>query len=330
MKYLIVDDEYELYKIMYNDLFQTSKYDVTEIPQFIKMPKLLRLVKSIHLSDKINYRINTPFKGIWNPFYTLSHYNFEEKENYCILFLNGTLRTKFSFKYLKNLKEKHPNVKLAVIIYDSKSNPSSNRTYDMLDIFDFKFSFDEQDCLKYNLEHFPSTFSMPTFLEESVQRHSSAYFIGTASQRLSTLHRILPTISQQIPGCNFHLVGVKKKEQLYPQLIDYCASIPYCAVLQDVYNTDCIIDIVKAGQTGISLRCCEAILFNKKYVTNNIELYKFPFFDHRYMRVIQNELTSEDIQFIMDKIPVNYNYNGLFSPLRILERIEAIYKKGEV
>ena len=104
MKFLIVDDEHELYKIMFSDLFKPSKYNIEEIPRLIT-PSFLRKFKEIHFNEKINRHFWIPGKSIWNKYYALSKYRFDENENYVIIFLNGTLRHYYSKDYLINLKK---------------------------------------------------------------------------------------------------------------------------------------------------------------------------------------------------------------------------------
>ena len=61
------------------------------------------------------------------------------------------------------------------------------------------------------------------------------------------------------------------------------------------YNTDCIVEVVKEGQTGVSLRTCEAIAFNKKLLTNNVQIKEMPFYDSRFISVFtdSDEIDTE-------------------------------------
>ena len=154
MKYLIIDDEHEIYRQMFMDVFLKNKhnYNVEEIKR-INVPRVLKPFYRLHFSEKINRHMYLPFKSIWIPFYKLHKYHFDEDESYCIIFLNGSLRLHFSRKYLEKIKEKHKNVKLVMILYDSFSNPSAKRAIKMIPVFDTVFSFDNQDCKKYNFEH---------------------------------------------------------------------------------------------------------------------------------------------------------------------------------
>lgn len=103
---------------------------------------------------------------------------------------------------------------------------------------------------------------------------SSAFFIGTGVDREEELNEDLSYIASKIDGCKFGIVSVKN--QRYKDLIEYNKPITYQEEQMYAYNTKCIVEIVKCGQSGITLRTCEAIAFNKKLLTNNAEYQKSP------------------------------------------------------
>lgn len=319
MKFLIIDDEHELYKIMYSDLFKPNEYSIEEIPRLV-VPPVLQKLKRLHFNEKINRHWWIPGKSIWNKYYELSKYKFNNEEDYVIIFLNGTLRHYYSKEYLMDIKNKHKNVKLVMVLYDSFADPSAKRAIDMIEIFDMIFSFDVEDSNKYGFEHIYSTFSVPNKLEVDKKLYSKAFFIGNAAGRLNMLQSFMKEIALKVKKCDFTIVGVKKEKQKFNDYIKYNKYLPYMQVLQKSYNTDCIIEILKPGQTGVSLRTCEAILFNKKLLTNNDAIKDMPFYDERFMRVFHN-VDDIDYEFLNKDIEVRYESNNYFSPLIIIEKI---------
>ncbi len=324
MKYLIVDDEHELYQRMFADLFKPSQYDVEEIPRMV-IPLHLRWLYQLHHSDKINRRIKLPGKMLWRSCYRLHSYPFDPNEQYCVLFLNGSLRYHFSEVYLKELKKHHPNVKLAMILYDSFSNPTAARSISMIPLFDYVFSFDAGDCARNGFERIYSTFSVPKDLYIDEDKKSAAFFIGFGMGRLKILQDAFERITSSVPNCKLYVAGVHESDEKPIKDVVYNLTMPYEQELQMAYNTECIIDIVKEGQTGVSLRTCEAIAFNKKLLTNNVHIQSMPFYDSRFMSVFK-EPKDIDIDFLTKKIVVKYNNAGYFSPLRIIDRIDELEK----
>lgn len=325
MKFLIIDDEHELYKQMFMDVLnkKNNEYDVEEIKRII-IPKPLVPIYKLHFNAKINRHFFLPFKSIWNPFYQIHKYRFEPKQKYCIIFLNGSVKQHFSKKYLKDLKRKNPNIKLVMIMYDSFSNPAAKRPIKLIPEFDIVFSFDKEDCKKYGFEHIYSTFSIPDSVILDDKYHSSAFFVGYGQGRLKILQDTFKKISSKINDCKFIISGVKEEDKEEIKGLEYNTVISYQEELKYAYNTDCIVEILKKGQTGITLRTCEAIAFNKKLFTNNMSLKEMPFYDERYMYVF-DDVNKIDFSFFNKKIKVKYTKNDYFSPINILKRLNEIF-----
>ncbi|WP_144555423.1 hypothetical protein [Bacillus sp. X1(2014)] len=325
MKYLIVDDEHALYRQMFADLFSaaTQGFEIEEVPR-MQIPSVLLPLYNIHFCDRINRHFFLPFKSIWNPFYRLHQYNFSPQEEYCVILLNGSLRYHFSNKYLREFKQCNPNVKLAMILYDSFSNPSAQRSIEMIPLFDVVFSFDEDDCRRHGFERIYSTFSKPESVRKCKDDYSSAFFVGYGQGRLDILQKTFSKISSAIDGCRFMIAGVKEAEQVAIPGVIYNTTIPYEQELQFAYNTECIVEVVREGQTGVSLRTCEAIAFNKKLLTNNKKLLDMPFYDERYMRVFSDP-EEIDLSFVKEKALVQYEHSDYFSPINIIRQISWIF-----
>lgn len=324
MKILVIDDEHELYKRMFADLFKETKYDIEEIPR-MTVPAALQPIYTVHFSDRINRHLRLPLKGVWKNFYALHKYPFDEKETYYVLFMNGSVKYHFSKGYLQALKEEHPNVKLVMILYDSFSNPAARRAIGMIPEFDYVFSFDQGDCEKHGFERIYSTFSKPDFVEADDSKKSTAFFIGYGIGRLQILQKTFEKITSEVDGCKFYIAGVKEDQQKMISGVQYNVTMPYAEELKMAYNTDCIVEIVKDGQTGVSLRTCEAIAFHKKLLTNNQSLPQMPFYDRRYMQVFK-EPDKIDVDFIRTKMNVQYEDADYFSPVKIADRLAEIDK----
>lgn len=326
MTYLIIDDEHILYRTMFSDIFKTKDYNVKEIPRMV-VPKILKPLYNLHYNRKINSHIFLPFKMIWSNCYQLHKYPFDDSEEYVIIFLNGSLRFHFSNGYLKKVKKKHPNVKLAMIMYDSFVNPAAKRSISMIPTFDYVFSFDKDDCEHHNLNYIYSTFSYPDNIHLDNSKHTSAFFIGYGSGRLKLLQDTFRKITSEVQDCYFGIAGVSEKDIVDIRDVHYNVTIPYSEELQMAYNTDCVVEVVKEGQTGVSLRTCEAIAFNKKLLTNNVKLKEMPFYDSRFMSVF-NDPNEIDIEFVKANIKVKYNDSNIFSPINILKKLESLSETG--
>lgn len=322
MRYLIINDENELYQQMFQDLFWTKDYDVEEIPR-IQAEGMMKKIEQLHFNNRINRHWFLPFKSVWKKRYGLEQYHFDDKEEYMILFVNGMLKYYFSRKQLEDFKRKHKNVKLCLLFFDSFSNRSAARAVGMRDLFDIVFSFDKEDCRRYGMEYMYSVFSMPDFVHEAKEDKSSAFFVGYGGTRLETLQKMFRRISKECQDCRFMIAGVKKKDQAPIPGVIYNQVISYARELQLAYNTNCIVEVVREGQSGITLRTCEAVAFGKKLVTNNENLRNMPFYDPQYMKIISSE-KELDLDFIKEENKADYGTEDYFTPIKLLERIEQL------
>lgn len=323
MKYLIVDDEHELYRQMYADLFRTTLYDVEEIHR-MQEPKHFKLLFKIQFDSRLNAHFLVPFKSIWDSYYDLDHYDFKPDEKYTVLFLNGSVKAHYSRRFFLNLKRKNPNVRLVLIMHDSVANARSMQTIRMFDVFDKIFSFDAMDCERYGFEKIYQTFSKPDFVEKNPELHSKAFFIGRGDDRTELLKTVFKKITSAVDGCKFFITDVDESKVEKIKDVVFNKRMSYTDELRMAYNTDCIFEIVRKGQTGVSLRTCEAVVFNKKFITNNASIKDMPFYDSRYMRIISDP-DDLDIDFIKAEMDVDYGNEEYFSPLLILKRLEEIY-----
>ena len=81
-----------------------------------------------------------------------------------------------------------------------------------------------------------------------------------------------------------------------------------------------ILEVVQEGQVAPTLRPYEAVIYNRKLLTNNPNIKKFPYWDSKYMRYFS---CVEDIdwKWVKDNTEVDYKYDGRFSPNKLLEDI---------
>jgi hypothetical protein len=95
----------------------------------------------------------------------------------------------------------------------------------------------------------------------------------------------------------------------------------YNDVLTKELEAKCILDIVQEGQIALSLRPYEAVCYNRKLLTNNRTILKFPFYNPQYMQFFE-KVNDIDWNWVKEDIAVDYHYNGEFSPIRLLEDIK--------
>ena len=100
----------------------------------------------------------------------------------------------------------------------------------------------------------------------------------------------------------------------------------YKKILAKTAATNCIVEILQENQTCQSLRYFEAVVFNKKLLTNNRNVINLPFYDERYMRYFET-VGDVDVDWIKKKEQIDYRYNDEFSPKMLFEQIRGDIEK---
>jgi len=158
---------------------------------------------------------------------------------------------------------------------------------------------------------------------------NDVFFIGRAKKRL---HKIISTyeflVSHDIK-CDFHIVEVDEKEKRYADNIHYNKWLPYKEVLRRMRRSRCVLEILQKPGEGPMLRTTEAIIYNKKIITNDLEAASNPFYDDRFVQIFDAP-ENINLTFIKDDIEPHYNYREEYSANNFLKRVEEILFKDNL
>lgn len=131
---------------------------------------------------------------------------------------------------------------------------------------------------------------------------------------------LLPEFLQKEVTVGFSFVGRDKgRKQLLDELkqklraIDYQVdfdirsvddkNLSYLEYLEKSLHADCMVEILQHGQKGMTLRAVEALLYQKKLITNNSEILQADFFhpDNILLLGELNILSEDIIKLFMSK-----------------------------
>ncbi|WP_180745941.1 hypothetical protein [Pectobacterium versatile] len=210
-----------------------------------------------------------------------------------------------------------------IISYNKKFNiDEAKHTFNEI------YSFDEGDCLKYNLEllnqMFPLTIEQAKkFLESNyIEEVYDVYYLGKEKKRREEINETYDTLKKSGLNLNFLIFTENKKgNERYGQIQK---PISYIDNLINVINAKAILEINIEGQSGLTLRALEAIFFNKKLITNNISIMNYDFYSPNRVFILGvnsfnhiNEFLEKKVEKIDQNILMNY------SPDFILKKIIA-------
>ncbi|MDO4223939.1 MAG: hypothetical protein Q4D05_07935 [Acinetobacter sp.] len=316
--------------LIFGDLQYDARVQYLEKPLKPIYSKWQSLLRSVHLATRINKYIALPFRSVWDRSLSLSQIDFSAEKNYHIIFINTSI-VKYHIGYLKSLKQKY-NVHYYLYMVDSVHTEKGREVAAYLNdktLFNTIYSFDQNDCQKYGFSYFVQPLSQIRI--DAAQHKSDLYFLGRTKGRLPLLLALKEKVGNAL---NLNLKVLPENEDEKATLLkmnilsDY---IPYQQNIQYVLATNVILELVQKNQSGNTLRYQEAIMYNKKLLTNNQNVVNMPFYNAQYIQVF-DDVEHINVQWLSEKIAVDYGYNGEFSASRLIDDIEQRYtnNKGKI
>lgn len=160
------------------------------------------------------------------------------------------------------------------------------------------FSFDASDCEKYNFSHYNQYCSGYSILYQQYGEQKVCfdfYFLGLNKGR----KEFLDSISRKISRYKLFL-DIKERPTIFISLLNkiyknnkYC-YVNYSEHLNNLLNSNVVLDIVKNGQTGLTMRTIECLIAKKKLITNNPNVMFEPFFNSNNIMVINDSCDLSD------------------------------------
>lgn len=284
--------------------------------------RFLKKIKKYHFSNKINKFFWIPFKFIWDKTYSIKYDEICEKDINYIIFQSNI---KFSPNFIKKIK-KEKNAYIILYLPDTVSGIGIGNKKKDIDRYkryyniDEIYSFDEEDCKKYDLKFF----DLYSKIDSSCNNipGNKIFYIGNCrnKNRLNTVVKIYENLKDYVE-CDFRLVGISDEEKKYADNIMYNSPLNYLEVIKNVFDSDILLEIMNDGQSGNTLRFKEAICYNKRIITNNKSVLHSKYYNKRYMYYFE-KIEDIDKDWVLNKENVNYKYKGDFSPRKFLSIIK--------
>lgn len=329
MNYILIYPETHEHLGLFRDLQDKKNVQLIVTRQREIRNPVIKAIKRINLSWVINKYICLPLKKKW---YEKICIDIASNKQYCVIVVDAALRA-LEVEYLNTLFQMD-NVRGVLVLINSMDAQSIGIQEVKPDIkkinWDDIYTFDVNDATHYAFKYLGNCYySMHSIDEICAQKEpgkTEAYFTGgLKGGREQFILSVFEKLNNAGINADFNIMvtGERRlKSKLYEDIINYYSGswIPYKKVLVDVINTNVIIEIVQDGQCGPSLRYYEAVCYNKKLLTNNPSIKDLPYYDNRYMKIIQT-VEDIDIDWIKAREEVNYHYKGEFSPNYLLETV---------
>lgn len=246
----------------------------------------------------------------------------------CFVFVNSWFLCFYNSEMIQKLKKKYPYMKMVLYIVDPMKGFQAEDHKKVIDMMDLVYSAHAEDCEKYGYEYCPLVYSkeMVNVKEGSdvadEQNKSDLYYLGSGTDRTAFLEEIARHCRQMNIKTDFHVVSKMQKATKDAWITFHDEALSYTENEKMLQQATAILEIMHEGFQGVTQRYLEAVVYNKKLLTNNENIKKMEFYDSRYMKVFHS---LEDIMkdFFEINQEVDYQYQGEFSPVHFISQIEA-------
>ena len=199
------------------------------------------------------------------------------------------------------------------------------RITDFVRQFDAVITYDREDAAAFGYAYV----DIPIWRSEAPAPDvdSDIYFCGRDKQRADLLYSVYNRLRAAGLKCRYHVVGSLDSDYAR-QDITFTDWVPYPDVVAELRASGCVLEMIAAQNRGATLRYKEAVMYNKKLLTNNPDLEELPYYDPRYMHFFQ---TAEDIdiEWLRRGDAVDYAYRGEFSAEQFLKNVSEVLNRKE-
>ncbi len=189
----------------------------------------------------------------------------------------------YNMQISKYIKRHNKNCKIILYFW----NPINEYTKRFLGDknIDEIWSFDLEDVKKYNLKYNPQYYSKTVKLPNKGIK-SDFIFLGRNKNRKKYIENLDKELKEHNVNGTFKIIESEKD------------LVEYEDYLKLVDESKAIIDIVSENQNGLTLRPMEALFFNKKLITNNLDIVNYDFYNPNNIFVLGKDDMNNIKQFI--------------------------------
>lgn len=233
-------------------------------------------------------------------------------------------RLSYDYEFLKYMRMKYENIKF-VFVFTNIVEKSGVARFSDLDFIKHNYgliiSYDEENAKKYGLTYHKTVYSKLDI--KSDKEPCDVFFIGNAKERLEIIINVFEILNNAGYKCCFYVNGVSEEMQKYKDIIHYNQTMSYREVVEYVQNTKCILEVCQKGANASTLRCCEALAYDKKLITNSTHLKKEKFYDEKNIYFLEGNNCEGLTEFMDSENEVKYvDILPLFSSENLLTFIE--------
>lgn len=318
-KFVIVGLEFEPAHQLFSEVFEND--DVVFVrnqlgdPDRITTRALLKMVRRGPVPKKI---LRILFRRL---------FSFPADEEVIFIYTNPWIEVSLESGLLDLLKEHYDNCYHAVLLLDVHAA----RKLDIESIkrgFDAVTIYDENEAKSLGVSYLPAMFSRSPLFDPSASIEYDLSFVGQAKERYSELMKVYDRLSHAGLRCHFYIVGVPESGRKYGEGLSYGDDfLSPEESLSYLMSSKCLLEIQLHETEALTARVREAIIYDKKLLTNNQRIRELPYYRSDMIQIYENA-DSIDLSFFESE-GGTFEYCDEYSPIRYLKSVYELCKRSE-
>lgn len=311
--FVIFQKHFDYYRIAYSDIIKRS--DVKYIDKI-----------KIHRSKTINAILRTPIKNLIPAGYFKAI--FPTTKPLCFIFGARWMQYLSMQDYILYLRKHFPDAKFVCFYQDLVDKHPRAEPDKLRQLFDLMLSYDKGDVEKYGLTYHSTVFSnYPVEIDSNIPA-SDIYFVGVAKDRLNMILDNFYKFKSKGINCDFYLSEVPSRNQVKEKGLTYIDRMSYSENLKHVVRSKCLLEIIQSNAKGATVRTWEAIMYDKKLLTNNYSVVDDFYYNDSYISLLgENEIDAELLK--QDNHFIN-PYKNEIGPNSLLEFISSSFTEERI
>lgn len=313
-----------------NDINKYDNIKLLNSNYLCDLNKIQQFLIKIQFSYKLNHIFNVPLKRIWFK-KVRKNISLDKNDNLLIIVYDRSFLSQ-NEKFIKYLRNYYKDCKI-VYLFTNIVKYSGAKEYNFVEklnkVYDLVYAFDYEDAKKYNFKYNPLIYSENEIKDN--KKNVDVFYVGKAKDRYDMLIKCFEKINKIKLKAEFYIFGINEKKQKYNDQIKYNQYIPYVECLENIKASNCLLDIIQGDSSGYTIKVCEAIFYNKLLITTNKNIKNAPFYNPKYILIIENE---NDIkrEFFDSKDDVKYTESDrkYFLLNTFLMKINNDLKEGKI
>ena len=223
--------------------------------------------------------------------------------------------------FRKYLKERYPKCRIVFVMGDLMKTHRGLNLEEFRSFSDIVLTYDEGDAIQYGFTIYDGPYAKIHHLDMELGiSESDIVFCGYCKDRVNFLIDLYDKLCGAGLSCDFNIPDLKREYTVTRKPLAGGSIQPYFEHLKRVQKSKCILDIVQKGADGFDVRVWEAVVYQKKLITNNKRLLRASFYDPRYISVVDSVDEIEPL-WISEKIKIDYMMDDSLRPVKWLEFI---------